>query len=308
MSIQYLMGSEVELNDSVECANFIKTQSVSEQVARNSHYNLKLVFNNGLLSEVGENSDEESLEFYMREAEGEEKSCPLIDAPAHQPYHIVANEDVSSYFGGKVPENISMDELDGPAPFQFLGKLARADYPNFDLPFDFYLCAPVYASSAIVFLDYSTPTKPRFFDSKTRDTLTVDYGEIDSDFEIYFEQTGLSFRKADNIRNEGFKAQNNGELEYIDLFDNSSPLLGHTGVPGWFQGPEIPTIPGTDKALRFVCEIDPERHIKTASHNLDTDDQAMLKYFDHLHFWLDGTLKVFLDPKSALVCYYMSNT
>lgn len=308
MDTLFLYGSEVELNDSIECINFIKTQSVTETVAKNSHYNLKLVFNDGFLSYVGSNADEGSLEFDMREAEGDEKSCPLVDAPAHYPYHIVASNDASSYLGGKPPEEFSMDELDGPVPFQFFGKLTKEDYPNFVMPFDLYLCAPIFAANATTYVDYSTPGKPRFHDPKTRDTLKLAYGEINSDFNIHYEKQGVAFRKANNTHNSGFVEYEDGEFEYVQLFDEEPPQLGHTGVPAWFQYPEIPTIPNTGNVLKFVCEIDPAHRLKTAFHNLETDDQVMLEYFDHLHFWQDGTLKVFLDPESALVCYYMSST
>lgn len=276
----HLGGWEVYFNGDQQCQNFIKTQCISAETAKYLYSWLELTFVNEKLAEVTEYFGEE---VKKRALDPEEIGMPYFHAEPNAVYEIYRIGKSDSYLGGVPPSNFQIPTFDFVAPFQYVGKLSKQQ-PAFSwLPFDLHLVAPIYLNIDALFVDYSNPIAPKVFDIEALKNTDHSYtNELKANTEVIFEQ----------------------------MFFDTQPTDGfpEIGIPNWIQYPEIPTCPKTNEVMRFVCQFGSDDSIKTVQHNVVTDDDWMIRYFEHLNFWGDGDLFVFFHPESRMACYIIQNT
>ena len=89
---------------------------------------------------------------------------------------------------------------------------------------------------------------------------------------------------------------------------------GHTGLPRWIQGPEIPVCPETSKKMALLCQLgdgdlsSSERKKSVLGSKLGRYEESRLVAFDDGWIPVDGDLYVFFSRKSRLACYLYQGT
>lgn len=201
------------------------------------------------------------------------------------------NEDGSHKLGGTFPKNFIIPKNDFLGGFQYVGFISKSD-KYFDwIPFDIHLICPIYLDIENVFLDYSNPIAPKLIEPKNTSEIKSAFDEIKKDSIIQFKETKLSLREFEGITEE-----------------NEFDVLGIAGKPNFLQQNEIPTCPKSDKKMKFLCQFLTFGDIETEFTNIKCEDEYYQKYFNYMNFWCDGSLYVFIEPESKVLCYYIQNT
>jgi|SRR5690606_7343741 len=197
-------------------------------------------------------------------------------------------------FGGEIPKNFRIPENQFLANFQYIGKISNQDkYFNW-LPFELNLICPILTDFDYIFLDYSNPNNPTIIYPNNTSEITSAYQEINQDTEITYENEMFSIREFDGI-NE----------------DNEFDIFGISGKPNpnFSDEPVIfPKCPISGKKMKFVAQLFSNNHIKTKSKSFISKDDYEEKIHQHMNFWCDGSLKIFIEPKSKIVAYTIQNT
>jgi len=280
----YLGGWEAEFNGDEECQKFMHTQVVDKTTARNLWSAIELVFENDKLVKAYDYDEGMKQD---RELNENEMKLKFIELEPNQLYEIDESDKGHSYLGGESPGDFKTPKFDFVAPFQYLGMLSNKDEAFNWLPFDLHLVAPIYLNFSSIMLDYSNPNAPAVINvEELRETDNSYEDELKADSEIVFERMSIATKKV-NDYGSGF---------------------GHSGIPNWIQYPDIPTCPKSGKTMKFLLQLSSDTGVQTKRTNVTSDDDWMLKYFQHLNFWGDGDLYIFFEPDSRVICFIIQNT
>lgn len=197
-------------------------------------------------------------------------------------------------FGGEITDNFIIPQNNFLAGFQYIGKISNQDeYFNW-LPFELNLICPILTDFDYIFLDYSNPNAPKIIYPKNSDDITSAYLEINQETKIIYESKKFSVRKFNGV-NE----------------DNEFDIFGIAGKPhpNFEDEPVIfPKCPISNRKMKFVGQIFSNNHLKTVSKNFISNSDYEEKIHQNMNFWCDGSLKIFIDPKSKIVAYTIQNT
>lgn len=289
--MQYLSGWEVILDGGEECTNFIQTQLVDEQVAKNLRTYVELSFGEDNLlngAKLFSDGKQEKKGYLVESLEIGNAIGKLAyqDFPVNKIYSLEKSSKGKSYFGGNVPETFTIPENKCPSSFQYLGKVSREDAAFTWLPFDVHLICPIYLDIDRVWVDYSNPLQPICLNKKEVEEVGTAYDDLKDDSFIIFEKKNFESKKIGDY-----------------TFD-----LGIAGVPNWIQNPEIPICPKSKKPMKFLCQFGDYAGVKTAETNVKPEKDWYKQYFEEMNFWSDGDLFVFFEPETKIACYFIQKT
>lgn len=201
------------------------------------------------------------------------------------------NENGLHTLGGNFPADFTVPENEFLSGFQYIGFINRSDiYFNW-LPFDVHLICPIYLDIENVYLDYSNPNAPKIIAPEDTSEITSAFDELKKDSIIQFKESKLSLREFEGLTDE-----------------NELTIVGFAGKPNFLQDDDVPICPKSGKKMKFLCQFSTWNQIETEFTNVECDDKFMQQYFEHMNFWCDGSLYVFVQPESKTVCYYIQNT
>mgnify|MGYP001187694924 CR=1 FL=1 len=210
-----------------------------------------------------------------------------IDLLNNTLYTIKKSLNSESYLGGKKPDEVILPFLNDEIYFQYFGKLNKDEFPNKLLNFDLHLIAPIYDSFDKIYLDYSNETSPKVLNPNSLN-ISKTFDETNSKTEIIYEKSPIKYEKGGSIRYS----------------------LGNTGVPSWIQNAEYPICPKNGDKMKFLiafdlCENREEINLEYTSFERDEDSE---RYFKNLDFWGCGSIYIFINPKTKVICYFLQNT
>lgn len=201
-------------------------------------------------------------------------------------YLFSITDDSENYLGGVPPPEFSIPSFEFNAPFQYLGKLSKGDEAFDWLPFDLHLVAPIYLDIEKIYLDYSDPNHPKVINIEELKITGTAYDGLKPDSEVIFKKVPFKTEISDKILN----------------------IPGHSGVPFWVQQDDIPICPITNQAMEFVCQLESNTGVMTEWTNVKLKNESYFQYFEEMNFWIDGSLFVFFNQKSKVVCIIIQNT
>lgn len=187
--------------------------------------------------------------------------------------------------GGGKPSELIYPENKFKGDFQYVGNIStKQDIFNW-LPYDLHLICPIYLNiDEGVFLDYTNPLKPQLLHPEDSGSITSEYDELIDGSYIEFEAINLMLEKV---------------VEIDDM-----ECYGVAGKPTWLQDTVTPLCPKSGKKMKFVCQLMTFGEVSTKTKNFD----SKLSDFDHMCFWGDGSLYVFMNPNENTVCYLIQST
>lgn len=280
----FLAGWEARFNGDGKCINFIKTQIIDKDTALNISSATELVFKNKKLYKAYDYD-----EGYREEKQLDKSEIGLnfIEFRSNKIHNINRSHFYESYLGGRCPNEFKIPKFDFIAPFQYIGMISEREEIFSWLPFDLHLTAPIYLNFDELFVDYEDPTNPRVFDvEKLKNTTNSYEEELKSNSVVIFDKVKIAFEEGKSYNSD----------------------IGYAGVPNWIQHPDIPICPKSNKVMTFVCQVSSFCDVKTVETNVTSKSDWMMRYFNHLNFWGDGDLFVFMEPESKMVCYIIQNT
>ena len=200
-------------------------------------------------------------------------------------YEFKESPNGLNQIGGEKPSELTYPENKFTGDFQYVGSVSNKEDAFNWLPFDLHLICPIYLNiDEGVFLDYAKPLEPQLLYPEDSASITSEYDELIDGSYIEFEAIKLRLDKVD-------------EIDDMECF-------GVTGNPTWLQGSETPVCPKSGKKMKFVCQLMTFGEVPTKTKNFDSEYPD----FDHMCFWGDGSLYVFINRDANTVCYLIQNT
>jgi hypothetical protein len=264
---------------------YIENQSISKELMKNIQYGTEIIVDNDKVVEVYEYN------YGRRIDKVAHIPCMInssrIDLEKNSLFTIRKSEKAESYLGGKKPDHVILPYLNDEIYFQYFGKLNKDEFPNKLLSFDLHLIAPIYDSFDKIYLDYSNELSPKVLNSESLN-ISRTFEVVNSNSEIIYQKSPIKFEKGGSIRYS----------------------IGNTGVPSWIQNAEYPICPKTEDKMTFLiafdmCESKEEINLEYTSFKRDEDSE---RYFKNLDFWGCGSVYIFINPKTKVVCYFLQNT
>lgn len=197
---------------------------------------------------------------------------------------FIQSQDGLHQIGGSKPAQFKFPENSFPGGFQYLGFFNNNDPLLEWLPFSLHLIHPIYLNFDRVFLDYSNPLSPTLISPKNTFLIDTEYDEWTVDSFIEFEGIKMSLSRSNKI-------------------DNSTSI-GIIGRPQSINAIQIPRCPINNNKMRFVAQLMTFGEVPATKKNFT----SRYSDFDHLCFWGDGSLFIYMAPKTKIVCYYIKNT
>lgn len=199
-------------------------------------------------------------------------------------YYLIKSLDGIHQIGGRKPDKFNFPENDFLGNFQYLGFLSKLD-PWFGwLPFNLHLICPIYLNIDRIFLDYSNPFSPTLISPKNTAEISSEYDELTTDSYIAFQATKVCVSLPNKT----------DQLNAIGMVKK----LNHMNFT------KAPYCPISNRKMRFVVQLTTFGEIPAENKNF----QSPYPDFDHLCFWGDGSLFVYMEPETKTVCYFIKNT
>lgn len=280
----YLVGFSLGASGIPE-QEYIENQALPKDLMKQIQYGTEVIVENDKVVEVYEYnygkrcSKEEHKPFKLKAS----KIVPTNNTS----YTIKKSLNSESYLGGKKPDKVILPYLNDETFFQYFGKLNKDEFPNKLLNFDLHLIAPIYDSFDKIYLDYSNENSPKILNSESVN-ISRTFEVTNSNSEIIYKKSPIKFEKGGSIRYS----------------------IGNTGVPSWIQNAEYPICPKNGDKMKFLiafdfCESGEEINLEYTSFKRDEDSE---RYFKNLDFWGCGSIYIFINPKTKVVCYFIQNT
>lgn len=206
-------------------------------------------------------------------------------------YEFIFDKNGKHQLGGDIPQEFQIPENQFKSNFQYLGFINNNDEILDWLPFKLNLICPIYLDIDYVFLDYSEPNIPKLIYPEITSEIGSAYRTLNLDSKIVFKPNKFSLKKIDKI-----------------IEDNKFDVKGIIGKPNWEQNKDIPICPKTNKKMKFVCQITSWNDVVVKYTNFVGEDDYEQELFSKMNFWCDGSLYVFIEPESKMVCYFIQNT
>lgn len=293
----FLRYTDIELDGSRQCMSYLSAYGMSDEVAQNlleeDQWILELVFARERLIAARDWSGGESHDVPL--PEGSDSIC-LEDVPQWPLFQLIKSRtSTGSHVGGKAPEDLILPEPDCIAPFQYLGTITR-DLAGLEwLPFDLHLVGPVLNGYRHLILDYRDPMKPKLVNEKE--------SGLDG---FAFADDVITLDKVQHMR-LGIRKINLASVA-TDNWCNDSSVEGHIGIPNWIQNAWLPVCPLSGREMSFICEFGFNVFVDFTS----CSTMPLADFTGRLHVVFSsvsyGTLYVFLEPETSMVCIMFQMT
>ncbi len=264
---------------------YIENQALPKDLMKQIQYGTEVIIQNDKVVGVYEYN------YGRRYAKEEHKPFKLktskIDLTNNTLYTIKKSLNSESHLGGKKPDHVILPYLNDKIYFQYFGNLNKDEFPNKLLNFDLHLIAPIYDSFDKIYLDYSNEISPKVLNPESLN-ISRTFEVTNSNSEIIYTKSPIKFEKGGSIRYS----------------------IGNIGVPSWIQNAEYPICPKNGDKMKFLiafdlCESKEEINLQYTSFKRDEDSE---RYFKNLDFWGCGSIYIFINPKTKVVCYFLQNT
>jgi hypothetical protein len=303
----------LDLDGSLVCNDIIATHSTTEEVASCIDNSMMLLYENNTLVKAintGKKFSKRKIKEITLPTGFENVRYTEIQ---NYPFNMrVASKDSISYLGGNKPDELIMPNF-GVVSFQYLGFISENEQIFKGKGWNLDLIFPIYSNVEKVFIDYSDPLRPSVLNTAELEKATTSHDDyINSHTKIDYLKKKIEFYKPVN------KIQRR-------VFDSSSLA----GIPNWIQNAYIPHCPKSGNRMDFLMQIGPilasatsiiKSNIKlpnaegvapiSKNEQIDVDYIENLKknYYEKMNFWGDGTLYIFFEPETKVVCYFIQNT
>ena len=287
----FIRYPDFELDGKLKCMSYLGAYGMSDELAQNlleeDRSILELEFAGERLIAARDWVSGEPQDVSLPEGS---QTIHRDDVPQWPLYQLgKSKEPTGSHVGGKPPKDLVLPQPDCVAPFQYLGTITP-DLAGLEwLPFDLHLVGPVLNHYRLLMLDYSDPMNPELINEKESQLREFDFAD-----EV------ITLEKVRNMR-LGIRKINLKSL----LSDNwcfNSGVEGHIGIPNWIQDSKLPACPRSGKPMSFVCEFGFGAFVDfTSCSTLPLADfsRRLDDVFSSVSY---GTLYVFLEPETSMVC------
>lgn len=286
----YFSQPQYDIDETDRMHEILSYSRISKSSAENSEFAMKLIYENGVAIKLYEIEEGEYCEeFKVRFSD---KPISYKDYRINDLRRIITNENGNHYFGGIFPDDFVKPDNPTLGPLIYLGQLKCSIDKYFEwtnIP-NIHLVCPIHADFDIIYLDYSTPNKPKLIDVKQPQPISTAYDDLKPTDIIEFEKTPISFEKP--------------KLELVE----EESYLGSSGAPRWVQNEEIPKCPKSGKSMKFLLSIDTNEQVALKYSNVEIKDESMRNYIESFNFWCDGELFIFIEPETKTIAYFIQNT
>jgi hypothetical protein len=280
---RFLAGWEVDFDNKEELKRFILTQAVNEKDAKlfsEIQTSLELIIKGKNIVKVIEHCASLAPNESIFKCE-----LPIKEWKENKIAFLIKDENGKHQIGGKRPNDFILPTNEHlKFPFTYLGFIDSSDDFFSWIGIDkLHISYPLFEGAFEIFLDYSNPSKPEMiytpkFDYSWGDEETKGIEKIEFNTQRYSIKTDLEFDK---------------------IQDKLGEEILLTGIPMWYQYPQIPICPKSNKVMRFVTTINSDHSIKvkdkTGLENIPFSD-------DFLIFGDMGHMYVFFEPTSKVMC------
>lgn len=287
-AVSFFIGQEYDMTDSEKLHKILSETRIDESTAENLESAMKLVYQNGILSEMysieeGHYTDEE-INFT-------DKILTYRDYPMRKFMTLAFDEHGMHQIGGSPPLDFQFPENNTITPYVYLGYLNNRDEILEWLPIEFlHLVCPIYSDMGELFLDYSSPMAPKLIRSGSQNIIGTAYEGLTPENTVEF----LAYKASSKKHN-------------LEIFYNGD-ILGYVGVPTFVQEDYIPKCPISGREMQFLIQLESNSKVKLAKTDIHLKTESYRKYFETLDFWGAGTLYIFIQPETKVVALYIQNT
>ncbi len=276
---RYIAGWEIDFNDRLELTKILLTQGVDL-----ASFNLFTQMQSGMELIIKANKIVEVIEHSNGKKECSKNTnipIPIMNWPNRKLFFLEKALNGSHSVGGQNPNNFTLPSHEGlNSPFIYLctinGKDQLFKWLNIDL---LHISYPIYEGAFELFLDYENPSAPKIMNPET--------------FTYSWQDNTVNFSQNPHFLKHTYSIVKDIKLENIEL-NNDDFLI--CGVPMWYQYPQIPTCPKTNKIMRFVATINSDPDLKISNHEMKG-----VGFGDYLSFGDHGNLYIFYEPDSKVM-------
>jgi hypothetical protein len=266
---RYLGGWEVYFENKGSTINFLTTHGVNfEGFQFFQSVQLALEFEiegNKLIKGYKHKQNEKKLLW-------ENIKLPLKDWNDHEVFLLEKDPNGVHRIGGSKPKDLLLPTHPAVlSPFQYIGTLDCTD------PFFYWInmgklhiVFPIYDLNDGIYLDYNNPSQPQIIEP------VEFFDESDEEYQVEYEQVNFTTTSVLDV----------------NKYKNEDALL--CGVPLWYQFPNVPKCPISNKPMRFICSIKSDSKIKVIdSGELPArDDFLILGDMSHLMLFYNPETKI----------------
>lgn len=191
--------------------------------------------------------------------------------------------------GGKKPSNFKYPKNEFLANFQYIGFINRDDDLFKWLPFNLHLICPIYLDIEEVYLDYSIENAPTIIKPQKTSEITSGFDDLTIDSYIEFDTRKLEL--VESVEIDDFECIGVAKYPFSSL-----------------ENVHVPICPKSGRKMKFVCQLMTFGRIPTKERNFKSSDEYLDEYYQFMNFWCDGSLFVFIEPDTKIVCYFIENT
>ncbi len=286
-------NEEFYLDDSELCQTFLQNQGIDEATAKLillESFAMRLVFKGEKLlsKDTGDGGEWGNTEIQ----DDTEAKFRYRDIPIHSVHIIEYQEHGLHHLGGKAPSGFQFPTHPNlPVSCQYIGKISNQD-PLFQwLPVaELHIVYPLFASVDALFVDYAKPLAPQIIDPKV----------FEHNFRCVTTQSYIEFEKRNWVLGKLRTAPRNREFIVSGQ--------GRTGVPFWSQYSEWPRCPKSGRLMKFVAQIHTTDIKAVEKKGIGPENAEIQHYLDTLNFWCDGTLYIFMEPETKVVCMLIQSS
>ncbi len=280
-------NEEFYLDDSDLCQIYLQNHGVDEATAKLlllESFAMRLVFKGEKLLSKDTGDGGEWLNIRIQDET--EAKFRYRDIPIHPVYIIEYEEHGLHYLGGKAPSGFQFPTHPNlPVSCQYIGKISNQD-PVFQwLPVaELHLIYPLFGAVDGFFVDYTEPLAPQIIEPKV----------FERNFQCVTTQSYIEFEKRNWVSGKLRTDPRNREFVVSGQ--------GNAGVASWSQYPEWPRCPKSGRLMKFVALINTTNIKAVEKQGIGPENADIQHYLDTMNFWCDGTLYIFIEPETKVVC------
>jgi len=284
----YTINSEINLQNIEDYRDFISCHKISEKdftQLNELFFCLKLEYKHNNLVKANVYTENRIFREENVKTGWFSKKLKYVDTAENKiKSYQLTNKNTENYLGGlasnpdfKYPKSSFLK-----APFQHI---AEIDLEEFNVDFGtkkLNIVYPIFATMKMLYLDYKDANAPQIFNASSKLVIEYPFDEIDENAEPVYEKK---------------------YLEISDEVPNYQNQMLIKGAPLWIQGPFIPKSPITKKSMKFLLQIRSNKNVRVTKNAINLEE-GYESYTNHLNIGGDGTLYVFYEEETKLLCLF----
>lgn len=196
--------------------------------------------------------------------------------------------------GGLPPEEFEIPANRFKVDFQYLGFINNQDKLMNWLPFRLHLICPIFVDFEKIYLDYVDELEPQIILPQNTRQYSTAFDELDRESIIQFRPIRFELNESKEI----------DEMDCLGIGNHPIHVQYYIGGKPLENDYHIPSCPITDQKMKFVCQLMTFGEVPVSHKNFESDSD----YLNFMNFWCDGSLYVYCNPESRIVCYFIQNT